>query len=138
VQNLSHSKKSLISHVVPVAVVFMSSILCPISFARSNGTEELLENAAKLRQSGDYNGAITVAEQAIRAKSDSWQAHLELAKDLNGAGKLEAATAAIFESLRFNNQNPEARKELGAIFMKQGWSHGQSDRTVFYHSQAIT
>lgn len=60
------------------------------------------------------------SKNAVTLKPGSWEYHLEMGKSLVSAGKDNEALLELFQSLRLNGKNPDARSEIGMILLKRG------------------
>ena len=106
----------MISNVVRLVVVCLAVALATPAQARSSGSDDPFESIHKLQQGGDFAHATTLSEEAVKQKPDSWAAHLELAKSLDGAGKYDAAIAEIFQSLNFNAKKSRSSQRTRCHF----------------------
>ncbi|MBD0345019.1 MAG: tetratricopeptide repeat protein, partial [Coleofasciculus sp. Co-bin14] len=82
-------------------------------------TAELLSEADRLRQAGQYQNAIAAYDQAIASKPDVAEAHWGRCYSLNSLKQQTEAIAACDKALELNPNYPEALWSKGVAFQQQ-------------------
>ena len=85
----------------------------------NNGVAQLISRGRSEYAQSAYTQAAATFQKAVDAKPDSWEAHLELGKAMSRMGNADGAILQLFESLKLNIKNPQAREELAVVFMNR-------------------
>lgn len=100
---------------------------------------ELLADAMRFYEAGDYEEAILVYTGIIEIEPRNFDAHLGLGKSYRGAGKSDEAVTALVTAMGIDEASNEAAFELGCAYLDGGryaeaqalsetlWNDGQGD-----------